>query len=63
MSRKKFYYIKKIIMTLNELEILDSKLINKYNKNQQEICLYTNILLESNNNFSKIINNLETNIN
>jgi hypothetical protein len=55
--KKNITYITKIVQVLKEIDLLDTKLTKKYNRNQKELELYDAILKETNNNFNIVANN------
>ncbi len=50
--------ISKINGVMCHIDLIDSKLNDKYNDHLQKIAFYEKILLDSNNNYSRIIKNL-----
>jgi len=58
--KKNITYAKKILEVLKEIDLIDTKLTRKYNRNHNELELYDSLLKESNNNFLSIIENLKS---
>ena len=56
--KKNITYAKKILEVLKEIDLIDTKLTRKYNRNQNELALYDSLLKEANNNFETVVKNL-----
>jgi len=55
---KKQKNVKKMLDTLRQISIIDNKLEKKYNRHNNDIIFYDNLLEQTNNNFFIIIKNL-----